>query len=171
MEIKPNDVFRFYYSRETLDESHSDLNWCFQGQLIALPESDGSIILGDTYWDFDGRGGRQFTIGEAKEKGVLTFYFNLDKVESVGEHERFYYKDEDIFDLSRQHSCHPSCIKWFKRKGAERDRETILNMLRENRKRLLSKIDYLIRDLERNAVDEAKVESGDLTGSWYHRVD
>lgn len=123
IKVNERDVFEFTYS-DKYKESHKnlDLNHCFDGQLIARKQSDGSFILVDTYWTC-GSYSRRFTISEALEQGDLKFKCNLDDVENCSKYELKYYREEDIIDLSTQHHCYES---YAKKKGAQRSKVVML---------------------------------------------
>lgn len=124
------DVFRFAYNdaaRERAKTSgwHSDLHWCFDGQLVCR---DGRLC--DTYWGltWGGDGGRSFTPAKAEAEGTLTFVCNLQDVETIHEGEYPLYADGDAFDLSHQHGCYKF---YAKKRGAKKDRALMLAALRQ----------------------------------------
>lgn len=121
MELKLNDVYRFRYN----DPSKNYNSYhCFDGQLIVKQKASSNLYLEDTYWCSGGN--RTFTLEQALREGKLNFVCNLNEVEKINESELKYYADEDIFDLSYQHSCYK---KYVKRKDAVRCPEKMERVL------------------------------------------
>lgn len=118
MEIKINDVYRFFYNEKKLKKL-CDAYWCFDGQLIVKSDNHGNLLLVDTYYWGENK---SFTLEEALECGTLEFVCNLDEVEPIHEYEICDYEDKDIFNLSRQHYCYK---QFYKRKGATKSIEKI----------------------------------------------
>lgn len=144
---KDRDVYSFSYSSESREKAKhgfggTDLNWCFDGQLIYR---DG--LLCDTYWGFDWRGenGRCFTVADASAKGKLTFLCNLSDVEKIREDEFALYADGDAFNLSHQHGCYRHYVK---RMGAKRDKDRQIAALMAKVEAARYKLDSARRDLE-----------------------
>ena len=149
--IREGDIFRFSYSDESRAKKFEPYH-CFDGQLLAVKEGDGIVLL-DTYWlyQFQPSGdGRRFTEATAKEQGALTFVCNLAEVDKVhSESETQYFDAADVFDLSSQHRCYPY---FAVRKGAERSKEKMLSVLQEKMHKERSAIDsaaYNIQHLSR----------------------
>lgn len=145
LEVRPGDVFRL--SLKPNGRSITDNYWCFDGQLIATVRN-GEIILRDTYWSFDdvhSSSGRTYTMGEAVAAGDLTFVVNLDELVSAQTHERRYYDEADLFDLSYQSRCYP---KLMKRKGAKKSREAMYRALAQDRKEAEEALSSAIHKLE-----------------------
>jgi hypothetical protein len=101
--IREGDVFRFRYS----DTTKRFMPYhCFDGQLIAFKQPDGSLLLRDTYWlhacpDFKERSDtRTFTEAEAREQGELAFVCNLGQTDRIEKYALPYYDEADVFDLS-----------------------------------------------------------------------
>ena len=155
-QINEGDVFNFSYKPE-IREKMSYPDHCFDGQLVARKNSDGEIVLIDTYW---GSSDRHFTIGEAEEKGILTFRFNIGEVENTNEDVERYYKKEDWFNFSHQHGCYK---RFVVRKGAKKDKEIMLNAIGEKLREKHEKIKSLSWDIQRLGEDKARIEAGDLT--------
>ena len=155
MKIKELDVFHFRY-KPKIAETMSYPDHCFDGQLIAKKNQKGEIYLEDTYWS---SGDKCFTPKEAKEKGILTFYCNLNEVEEIGEGSQDYYADEDIFNLSHQHGCYR---KFAVRKDAQRNKEKMLSVINERIREAKRKIEWLLEDLERYSVTRHEIEKDNL---------
>ena len=138
IEVKEHDVFLFRYSDE-YRESHNkvDLNWCFDGKLIAH-DYDGKIMLVDTYWGVASES-RRFTVEEALEKGELHFLCNLDDVETIKEYEICYYGRENVINLSSQHGCRE---RYVVKKNAKRSKDSMVNHIKEKIQEYQSKIDW-----------------------------
>ena len=155
--IKELDVFRFIYKPLDNSKSYDMRSHCFDGQLIARKNSDGQLILKDTYWSSGD--GVKFTLEEAQEKGTLTFICNLNDVTEIKEHEQCYYADDDIFNLSYQHNCYR---RFMVKKSAVRNREKMLKVLYSQLAEQKSKIESSIRTIENISVNISKVESNNL---------
>lgn len=144
--MKAGDVYRFVWKPDPGNE-HRDRNWCFDGQLIAVP-CNGSLILADTYWRFgelNGDTGKTFTLERAVEAGDLRFVCNLNDLEPAQPHETRYYDEKDLYDLSYQHRCYP---KLMKRKGAKRSREAMYRALAQDRKEAEEALRAAVHKLE-----------------------
>lgn len=166
--IKPRDVFKFRYSEEYRKEAEKRwysgyLSHCFEGTLVAR-EYDGDIRLVDTFWGIGGDG-KSFSEKEAREIGELTFYVNLDDIEKMEEHQKDYYDSVDVFTITKQHACVPSCIAYFKKKGAKKSAAKMLEVINEKMREKRKDIQYDIDALERMSVQRAKIENGD-TEAW-----
>ena len=120
--MKRNDVYKFQYKKETLD-AYPNWNFrhCFEGLLVVIENKNGSITLGDTFWEFNGTGsyGKKFTPEEAEKVGILTYYCNLDDLKEISKHDIKYYNDKDLFRITRQHGCSDSCVRHFISKDAK----------------------------------------------------
>ncbi len=162
--IKENDVFHFRYNQKTIDARGGDwqVRHCFEGTLVARLTADKKILLVDTFWGIKGDGvsGSQT---EWRKKGTLQFYVNLNDIELIKDYETVYYNNEDLYILSEQHACVPSCIHNFKRKGVERSNKKMLETINEKIREEKKKIDWAVDSLQRLAVDKMKIENGDLT--------
>ena len=166
--IKEGDVFKFHYSQEYRAEAEKKwysgyLSHCFEGILIAR-STDTGLRLVDTFWGIGGDG-KSFSEKDAREIGELTFYVNLDEIEKINERDTEYYDDKDIFRISNQHACVPSCVQYFKRKGAVKSATKMLEVINEKMRDKRKDIQYAIDSLERMAVEKAKIENGD-TKAW-----
>jgi len=155
MDIKENDFFHF---RTTKVDSH-----CFEGLLMAMKYENGEIYLADTFWGIGNTSGKTFTIAQAEEKGELKFYCNLNDIEPISDVEANYYNDKDIFLLSRQHACVESCRYYYKRKGAQRSKEKMLQTITEKIDSAEREAKWLLNDVIRLTGIKAKIESGDTT--------
>lgn len=161
--IREGDVFRFRYSAERAPK-HMPYH-CFDGQLIAFKQPDGSLLLRDTYWlyahpDFKERSDtRSFTEDDARERGELEFVCNLGDVERVEKDRTLYYDDGDVFDLSHQHRCYP----YFAiRKGAERCPEKMRREIASKIQDAERRINSAKWEIERMHGYAAKVDAGQL---------
>lgn len=159
--IKVGDIYDFRYNQAERDRLSFSAHHCFEGMLHAQL-INGSIMLVDTYWGIKGDG-RVFTPSEARQQGTLTFYVNLSEIESIKEHECLYYDDNDLYRISEQHACVPSCVHHFKRKGAERSNKKMLAVVNEQMREERKKIDWAVDKLQRLAITKEKIEGGDLT--------
>ena len=157
--IRAGDVFSFSY-HSTGEQGWDSRTHCFEGTLIAQ-EVDDRMILVDTYWGIGDTSGRRFSLEDAEKQGTLTFRFSLNDVEPIQEWEREYYADDDIFRISRQHACIPSCVAWYKRTGVQRSRDKILDVLRQKIHEQRREIECAVGRIERLAGVQAKVEAGD----------
>lgn len=164
-EIKEGDFFRFHYTDKYREEAERRwysgyLRHCFEGILHARVIGT-ELRLVDTYWGLSGDG-QSFSEKEARERGTLEFIFNIADVEKIPEHERVYYSDDDLFSVSEQHACVPSCVFHFKRKGAEKSNKKMLAVVNEKIREQHKKVDYAIDELKRLAVKKEKIEGGDI---------
>ena len=143
-------MYRFVYSPEVVERTRRDLYWCFDGQVVVR---NGKLV--DTYWG---------ECGEARvvkpSEGTLTFVCNLNDTREIKEWERRYYRDEDVFNLSRQHGCY----KYFAvLKETQRSAEKMLAWLDEESAAAKQEIRSRIATLERLATQRARVEAGDTS--------
>lgn len=162
MQIKVNDVFKFSYHPQE-GQGWDSRTHCFEGLLIVRKNGKGEIRLEDTYWGISPDGHNQrFKPEEAEEKGVLTHYFNLDKVDPVSNYERKYYADEDLFFLSRQHACAESCRYTFIRKRAKRSQTKMLEGINKKIMEAKRKVESVVEDVASYSELKAKIEKGDL---------
>lgn len=129
------DVFHFNWSPETIKEMGAMVTHCFQGILMVLKNGDGELEFYDTYWGIGGKGGKYLSLDKLNKelsKGAhLTYYCNMNDLEQISEHETVYYDDEDLFDLASQNRCHPSCISYYKKRGAKRSQAKMISVMEE----------------------------------------
>lgn len=143
MEIKINDVYKFWYNAQWRKKILGS-NWCFDGQLIVKENDKGKLFLVDTYWG-DSCENKSFTLEQALEHGKLTFVCNLNDIEEIRTSEMNYYDDEDLFDPSRQHGCYK---EFYKRKGAKKSANKMERVLKEKIEDIEREIKSKERDLE-----------------------
>jgi len=158
-EIKENNVFDFSYkpavAKDIFEPRH-----CFDGQLLACKQKNGEIVLIDTYWGYGwDQYNTKFSIEKAKDKGKLTFKCNLDEVDEISQHQLKYYADDDIVNLSYQHSCYK---KFALKKGAKRSKEKMLKVLNKNISDAESNIKYAERTIKRSKKKIEQIEKGDM---------
>lgn len=163
--IREGDFFRFYYKPEYREEVEKKwysgyLRHCFEGILHAR-KIENELKLVDTFWGLSGDG-RIFSEKEAKEQGTLEFVFNIGDVEKISERDLLYYSDNDLFTVSEQHACVPSCVFNFKRKGAEKSNEKMLKTVNDQIREQHKKVEYAVDELKRLAVKKEKIENGDM---------
>jgi len=156
MELKLHDVYKFNYNDEWRKKIF-DVNWCFDGQLIVKENCYGDLYLRDTYWT-SGEG-KEFTLEQALERGVLTFICNLNDLESIEARDLNYYADEDIFDLSYQRKMNKD---YYIRKGAKKSKDKMELVLNEKIKSIESNIESSIYNLEWTKEKLEKLKSGDM---------
>lgn len=161
-DIRDGDVFKFQY--KSINEQGWDYRThCFEGILVARRVSElNQWILCDTFWSVDGTGGKTFTIDKAVSLGDISFSFNLNDVEKISYEERVYYSDNDIFRISTQHGCTPSCIHLYKRKGAQRNRDKMLQVLHQRLTDARRTIQSELSHIEHTAGLVRIVEDGNL---------
>lgn len=161
--MRNGDVYRFSYT----DTSGMHMPYhCFDGQLVAFEQSDGSFLLRDTYWlhDFKERSDtRTFTEADAKAEGELVFVCNLNDVQKIKKHDADYYDDGDLFNISYQHGCYP-CMAL--RKGAAKSPEKMLRVIEQRTAEARRNIESAQREIERLGEYAKKVEAGDLSEVW-----
>lgn len=139
--MKKGDVYRFHYHPK---EGVRDVNWCFDGQLVAT-EVRGELMLVDTYWGA-GSENRHFTKEKAEAEGTLTFVCNLDEVVDIEHYDRHYWSPDDVFNLSRQHGCYTHFVR---RKDAKRSKEAMLKALYDRLAEAKQKVSSAMSDVER----------------------
>lgn len=125
--------------------------WCYSRRAVVR---NGKLV--DTYW------GRTEPKSVTPEKVNLTFVANFDDLEEIGEWKIRYYKTSDIVDMRHANS---SNAKVYRRKGAKRDPETMIqhaqDSIRECEAQIQSdqrQIDFLKRAIslvEAGKIDEA----------------
>jgi len=163
-QIRENDVFKFRYSPKK-EQGWDSRTHCFEGYLVAR-KSDDELRLVDTYWGIKGDGrvlSQEQIDEEVKNGGSFEFYFNLDDVEAIPDYEERNYSRDDLFRISEQHACVPRCIFHFKRKGAERSQERMLEEVNEQIRKVKSEIESKTHRLEQLAGTRAKLEAGDTS--------
>jgi len=156
--IREGDYFAFQWSEENRRKAGGDIDWCFDGRLLAKVDRGGDIRLRDTYWT-DPTHGLSFTPAEATLAGTLIFIANLDELDVIKEHELVYYADADVVNLSSQHGCYK---KFAIRKGTKRNREAMLESVTEKIRKAAREIDSAVRYIELYAGKRALIEAGDL---------
>ena len=128
--INPGDVYKFRYSPKK-EWGFDGRTWCFEGFLVA--DSDCTLI--DTYWGIGNSSGRVMSAADIEREvvagGRFEFYFNLNDVDRISNYEDVYYANEDLFHVSEQHACLPGCRHTFKKRHAKRNRDKMLDVLRE----------------------------------------
>lgn len=139
MNIKIKDVYKFQYNVESLKNISYPYH-CFDGMLVVKDTTSG-LLLVDTYWNSDNK---YFTLQEALEKGTLEYICNLDDVEYIKEYELNYYDDEDIINLSYQHS---SYARYAILKGVKKSKNKMMRVLKDKLSSKTNQIESLKRDL------------------------
>jgi hypothetical protein len=157
MEIKLNDVYKFWYNEEW-SKKIFDPSWCFDGQLIVKQDREGNLYLRDTYWGSNSDS-KSFTLEQALERGNLTFICNLNDVEPIKKYETDYYVDEDIFNLSTQHGCY---MDFYKRKGAEKSPVKMEQVLKDKIQEIEHEIEWKKCDLKYTKEQLKRLQNGDL---------
>lgn len=157
MELKVNDVYKFWYNEEWREKIF-DPNWCFDGQLIVKQNRNGELFLEDTYWYGSGEN-KCFTLEQALERGVLIFVCNLNDIELIKENELNYYADDDIFNLSRQHGCYK---EFYKRKGTEKSSDKMEEVLKYKIQEIEHELEWKKDELKRSKEKLERVQNGDL---------
>ena len=157
--MKINDVYRLSWKER---EWNDQKNHCFEGSAI-IKEIGGELMYMDTYWGFSPSGNNHFfSADEANKKFNIKFLFNLDDVKNITVSDLDFYGDDDIFRLSEQHACVPSCIKYFVKKDAAKSQNKILSVIKnklEEEERNISWANNKIIRLKKTMVE---VENGNL---------
>jgi len=159
--MRADDIYRFRYNGAESERLGFSANHCFEGLLRARPFENGEYLLIDTYWGIEGQG-RSFTPKEAEAKGTLTFYCNLEDVEPIKEYEQAYFADDDLFTVSEQHACVPRCVHWFKRRGAMRNADKMLQVISGRIAENERNARFATDNLAKLASLREQVESGNL---------
>ena len=164
--IKHNDIFRFQWSPKK-EHGWDSRYHCFQGTLRAdrKRKKDGELCLIDTYWGIHGNG-RVLTpvqiSNEISNGGSFKYYCNLDEVDLIDDFDVCYYKNEDIYTISSQNACHPSCINHFLRRGATRDAQTMINYIKGEIENSQNDIRYAENNIRILTEKLHEVESGNV---------
>lgn len=163
MEIREGDVFRFIYNEHELAKRFMPYH-CFDGQLVAVLV-DGDMLLTDTYWSHQLRGGdgRTFTPDDAQKQGAISFVCNLNDVEFTSKSAFDYYDDVDVFDLSYQHHCYGM---YALRKGAKRSKDKMIDTVTANIESARRDLQDAVNRLESLAVKLHEIESGNIDGIY-----
>jgi len=150
--IKEGDIYNFRYNEQFMKGNFEPYH-CFDGILTVKPSEKG-LILEDGYWSSDNR---WFTLDKALSEGELTFVCNINEVEVIKEYESMYYNEKDIFILPF-HSGYRTV--YYKRKGSEKCKETILNQLTAKVQQAESSLISARRSLEwaKEELEKAKKE-------------
>ena len=163
-ELREGDFYHFHYHPKETQGWDSRMH-CFEG-LLRLVRVGDKLQFRDTFWGISGSNeSRCFTIEEARTLGKLTFYCNINDIEKIGFHECRYYKKEDVFCLHKQSACYESCRYYYKRKGATRDKDTMLQAIANEIEEETRNLKRATNRMERLNDKNAKVENGDLSVS------
>lgn len=119
--MKKGDIFRWSYTPEEIEKRADSLisgtlYWCCSNIAIFNGEH-----LVDTYWNDDNHS-KRWTEQQAHEKLVLQFIANMNELEPITYHIK-YYEPCNIVDLTHSNSYHRQV---FLKRGATKDRETML---------------------------------------------
>jgi hypothetical protein len=148
--IKDGDIFNWRYTDE---KKHSEdyAYWCCSRIMVAR---DGWVR--DTYWsDNDGHRGH-FPYEEAVKKCTLKFLGNFNDLEKINRHEKIYYDEKDIVDITHSNAGE----QCYKRKGATKSREVMISRAKDALERWEWRVKSDQQDLER-AKSELEAASGD----------
>lgn len=155
--IKENDVFHFR------PKDYGEFaNWCRENLFVAMKDDDGKLWLVDTYWGIKRWDNKKYTFTEANKLGRLEYYCNLDDIEKIGKEKLDYYAKEDTYMLHDQHACVESCKYYFVRKGAKRNKQTMLDELDSRIQEAKREIDWNTRKVEEYSAKRQQVEDGNL---------
>lgn len=161
-EIRKNDVFKVWYKTNKEELYPGSLRHCFEGTLVAIEDDKEGLIFVDTYWGIGDRQGKEFTFSEMMQKFEVNYYCNLDDLEPSKEDVIKYYDNKDVYTISRQHACVPSCIYYFIRKGSSRSKDKMLSMVNEQIQKAKKEIEYAVREVEMLSEKKEKINSGDV---------
>jgi hypothetical protein len=167
-QIKKNDVFRFRYSPIEFGKFDSR-TWCFEGYLIAHPDETKihEFVYQDTHWGIKNTSNRILTYEEIQTEvskgGSFAFYFNLDEVEEIQLYMERYYHSTDLFHLSRQHARTERCRYIYLRKGAQRNKQQMLDYLYYKFEEAQSKIRQVTNEIESIGEKINQVKGGNLS--------
>jgi len=121
---------------------------CFEGLLMAMEDKNREIWLVDSYWGVGNWDNNKFRIKDAENNFNLTYYCNLDEIEKIQKHQSEYYKPEDVFVLHDQHACVEGCRYYYKKIGAEHNKETMLTVLEKRIEEEKHNIDWAKRAID-----------------------
>ncbi len=159
MKIKENDVY--WLKNDGRDENFR--TWARDNQLVVF-DVRGELRLSDTYWMYNWRYDweRSYTLEQALEKGELVFLCNLDDLEKISKEDTVYYSDEDIVYLTTQHNCKHF---WFLKKGSERSKDKMLQILEENVQKATKQQEYAEDKAKRVIHQSSKLIDEILSGN------
>lgn len=174
IEIKVGDVFRAQYTAAYRSNNKGrDLNHCFEGLCVArlMAKTDASdsdqLVLVDTFWGINRTDNKWFTLDQVGVDIDIEFYCNLNELVSINALEARYYKPEDIFLLHDQHACVESCKYYYKRLGAERDRNVMRSFVDAKIEEAKRKINSLISDIQWHTKQGEEIERAKDLNSIY----
>lgn len=161
--IKEGDIYKLHlYPKDGCIDYH-----CFEGLLIAKLDKNNQILLHDMYWNINGTGEfhKIFTPEKAEMSGKLEYYCNINDIEPIEPYETCYYDDKDIFLLTEQHACVPSCKHYFKSKNATRSKDKMLSVLNNRISNICLEIAYLLQEKDdcNNKIDVINKGNLDIT--------
>lgn len=135
--IVEGDVFDVSWKESSYMDDH-----CFEATLIANID-EGKMMFVDTYWGINGLDNKSWDYTKMNKLFNFKFYCNLNDLKKIEEYDREYYDDKDLFRLTNQHACVPSCIDHYIKKGSKRSSKKMLKVLDE-------KIDKAKREIKYN---------------------
>ena len=154
------EINEIYHARWKEREWGDQKDHCFEGLFLVMEDNHKTLWLVDSYWGVGRWDNKKYTPDEAKEKFELTYYCNLDEIEPVKGHR--YYKDEDIFMLHDQHACVEGCKYYYKKKGVDKDKDTIINLIKGKIQDKKKEIEWAQDDIKRLGEDLEKVYQDNL---------
>lgn len=167
--IKENDVYRFNPNEE-YRKNHFEWRHCFEGLFHVTKDKNGDFVLNDTFWSHvkdtewkhDWESDKKWKIEEAVKNGEFKFVCNMNDIVPISYHNIKYYNQKDLFRLTNQHGCAPSCVHFFRNKDSKRDIDVIIEKIEEK----ISDAEYSLKSAENNIIRYKemldKVKSGEL---------
>ncbi len=157
MKIKTNNVYRF------IPKDWSEFaNSCRENTFIVKGKEKGKWIFEDTYWGINRYENKRYDLKWIKENGKLKYQFNLDDVEPISKEKCDYYNKKDTFVITDQHACVPSCIHYFLRKGAVKNAQVMIGVLKEKIRVAERDIRWAKEHIERDLESIKQIEAGNL---------
>jgi hypothetical protein len=124
--------------------------WCKNWTFTVKEHRDGRVFMADTYWSSDSHN-IEVTDDNIDE---FTEVFNFDDVIEMRSDYRDEYEDEDTYCVSVD-SGGMSYPKIFRKKGANRSQNKLIEKYEDEIKRLESSLEYKMESL-------ARVKRGDI---------
>jgi hypothetical protein len=171
LQIKENDVYTWRYTKEHVEKLRfmSDLYHCKERLAVVKKGNDGVLTFYDTFWGVGRTDNYWFSLEDVGVKYEIEYYCNLDEIEKQPQHKEIkkYYKDEDIFMLHDQHACVQSCVYYYLKKGAEKSKDKMLNIVKNQIKEIENKIEWSKGDLKRANETLQKLEAAKDLDQFY----
>ena len=160
-EFIEGDIYRINYTKKMMEKIF-DPKHCFEGLGIVVKANRGNLVLADTFWGIGKSNGKIFNKEDVGTIIDIKFIINMNDLEPIQDYDTDYYSDEDLFILTEQHGCVPSCVYYYKRKGcvrsADKMRSSILKEISNNE----STIEFSKSNIRTLKEQLSKLETGNI---------